>query len=40
MMSKMSVSRSHNLRFSNRMLDTTVAFMKSAAEAGAKKVAA
>jgi glyceraldehyde 3-phosphate dehydrogenase len=26
--------------FSNRMLDTTVAFMKSAAEAGAKKVAA
>jgi hypothetical protein len=32
--------RSHNPRFSNRMLDTTVAFMKVAAETGAKKVAA
>jgi hypothetical protein len=32
--------RSHNTCFSNRMLDTTVAFVRAAAEAGAKKVAA
>jgi hypothetical protein len=32
--------RSHNPRFSNRMLDTTVAFVKAAEGAGASKVAA
>jgi hypothetical protein len=33
--------RSHNPRFSNRMLDTTVAFVKAAeGQAGAKRVAA